>query len=51
MVVGNDMSSLTKIDGDPPIWILNVDGERLELTTNGLTSSSTVSKRMCFTNK
>ena len=36
--VGNDMSSLTKIDGDPPIWILNVDGERVELTTNGLTS-------------
>tara|TARA_R110000822_G_scaffold65575_3_gene160461 strand:+ start:15394 stop:16917 length:1524 start_codon:yes stop_codon:yes gene_type:complete len=36
--VGSDMSSLTKIDGDPPIWILNVDGARLELTTSGLTS-------------
>ena len=36
--VGSDMSSLTKIDGDPPIWILNVDGERVELSTNGLTS-------------
>ena len=38
--VGNDMSSLTKIDGDPPIWILNVDGNRVELTTNGLTAQS-----------
>jgi|TARA_Y100000004_G_scaffold140171_2_gene159232 hypothetical protein len=36
--ISNDMSSLTKIDGDPPIWILNVDGERVELSTNGLTS-------------
>ena len=42
--VGNDMSSLTKIDGDPPIWILNVDGERLELTTNGLTSQAQFQK-------
>lgn len=42
--VGSDMSSLTKIDGDPPIWILNVDGERLELSTNGLTSQAQFQK-------
>ena len=36
--LGSDLSSLTKIDGDPPIWILNVDGNRVELSTNGLTS-------------
>ena len=42
--IGNDMSSLTKIDGDPPIWILNVDGERLELSTNGLTSQAQFQK-------
>ena len=36
--MGSDLSSLTKIDGDPPIWILNVDGNRVELSTNGLTS-------------
>ena len=42
--VGNDMSSLTKIDGDPPIWILDVDGERLELSTNGLTSQAQFQK-------
>jgi hypothetical protein len=42
--VGSDMSSLTKIDGDPPIWILNVDGERVELTTNGLTSQAQFQK-------
>ncbi len=42
--VGNDMSSLTKIDGDPPIWILNVDGERVELSTNGLTAQSQFQK-------
>ena len=42
--VGNDMTSLTKIDGDPPIWILNVDGERLELSTNGLTSQGQFQK-------
>lgn len=35
--VTSDLSSLTKIDGDPPIWLLNVDGQRLELTTSGLT--------------
>ena len=42
--IGNDMSSLTKIDGDPPIWILNVDGERVELSTNGLTSQNQFQK-------
>jgi len=42
--VGNDMSSLTKIDGDPPIWILNVDGQRVELSTNGLTSQAQFQK-------
>ena len=36
--LGSELSSLTKIDGDPPIWILNVDGNRVELSTNGLTS-------------
>lgn len=38
--VTNDLSSLTKIDGDPPIWILNVDGNRVELSTNALTSQN-----------
>ena len=38
--VGNDMSSLTKINGDPPIWILNVDGERVELSTHALTGQA-----------
>tara|TARA_R110000851_G_scaffold6988_3_gene27549 strand:- start:4351 stop:5937 length:1587 start_codon:yes stop_codon:yes gene_type:complete len=38
--VSNDLSSLTKIDGDPPIWILNVDNQRVELSTNGLTAQS-----------
>lgn len=42
--VANDMSSLTKIDGDPPIWILNVDNKRLELTTTGLTSQAQFQK-------
>ena len=36
--LGSELSSLTKIDGDPPIWILNVDGKRVELSTSGLTS-------------
>lgn len=38
--VQNDMSALTKIDGDPPIWILNVDGSRVELSTDGLISQT-----------
>jgi|TARA_R110002020_G_scaffold196587_1_gene397604 hypothetical protein len=42
--LGSDLSSLTKIDGDPPIWILNVDGNRVELSTNGLTSQTQFQK-------
>jgi len=42
--VGSDLSSLTKIDGDPPIWILNVDKQRVELSTNGLTSQTQFQK-------
>ena len=38
------MSSLTKIDGDPPIWILDVDGQRLELSTDGLISQTRFQK-------
>jgi len=38
--VQNQMSSLTKIDGDPPIWLLDVDGNRLELSTDGLISQT-----------
>jgi hypothetical protein len=34
----NDFSSLTKINGDPPVWILNVDGKRVELSTEALVS-------------
>ena len=41
---GNELSSLTKIDGDPPIWILNVDGERVELSTQGLISQAQFQK-------
>ena len=42
--IGNDLSSLTKINGDPPIWILNVDSQRVELSTNGLTSQTQFQK-------
>jgi|TARA_Y100000052_G_scaffold9405_1_gene9308 hypothetical protein len=42
--VQNQMSSLTKIDGDPPIWILDVDGQRLELSTDGLISQTRFQK-------
>ncbi|QDP64980.1 MAG: hypothetical protein Unbinned4834contig1000_16 [Prokaryotic dsDNA virus sp.] len=38
--ISNDLSSLTKINGDPPIWILNVDGSRVELSTSALTSQA-----------
>jgi len=38
--VTNSLSSLTKIDGDPPIWLMNVDGERLELSTHALTTQT-----------
>jgi len=34
----NDLSSLTKINGDPAIWLLNVDGSRVELSTDALVS-------------
>ena len=34
----SDLSSLTKINGDPPIWLLNVDGKRVELSTDALHS-------------
>jgi hypothetical protein len=36
--ISHELSSLTKIDGDPPIWILNVDEQRVELSTQGLIS-------------
>jgi len=36
--ISHDLNSLTKIDGDPPIWILNVDDQRVELSTQGLIS-------------
>ena len=36
--------SLTKINGDPPIWILNVDDQRLELSTDGLVSQTRLQK-------
>jgi hypothetical protein len=42
--VQNQMSSLTKIDGDPPIWILDVDGQRVELSTDGLISQTRFQK-------
>jgi hypothetical protein len=42
--ISSDLSSLTKINGDPPIWLLNVDGQRLELGTNGLTVQSQFQK-------
>jgi hypothetical protein len=36
--LNNELSSLTKINGDPPIWLLNVDGSRVELSTEALVS-------------
>jgi len=42
--VQNQMSSLTKIDGDPPIWILDVDGQRVEISTDGLISQTRFQK-------
>lgn len=41
----NVLSSLTKIDGDPAIWIMNVDGARVELTTLGITSQTEFQKQ------
>jgi len=45
--VGVEISSLTKIDGDPPIWLLNVDGDRLELSTESLHSQQ-LFQRACM---
>lgn len=44
---GVDISSLTKIDGDPPIWILTVNGQRLELSTDAL-HSQTLFQKACI---
>jgi hypothetical protein len=44
---GVDISSLTKLDGDPPIWILTVNGLRLELTTDAL-HSQTLFQKSCI---
>ena len=40
----NELSSLTKINGDPPIWLLNIDGKRVELSTDALVSQPTFQK-------
>lgn len=40
----NDLDSLTKINGDPPIWIMNVDGKRVELGTDSLVSQKNFQK-------
>lgn len=40
----NNLSSLTKINGDPPIWLLDVDGERVELSTEALISQAKFQK-------
>jgi hypothetical protein len=40
----NDLSSLTKVNGDPPIWLLNVDGQRVELSTDALVSQNIFQK-------
>jgi hypothetical protein len=40
----NDLGSLTKINGDPPIWILDVDGRRVELGTDSLVSQKNFQK-------
>jgi hypothetical protein len=42
-----DIGSLTKINGDPPIWIMTVDGERLELSTDAL-HSQTFFQKACI---
>ena len=42
--LSNNLSSLTKIDGDPPIWVLNVDDSRVELSTMALTTQSQFQK-------
>lgn len=40
----NSFSSLTKINGDPPIWILTVDGKRVELSTEAMVSQTVFQK-------
>lgn len=40
----NDLSTLTKIEGDPPIWILTVDGSRVELSTEALVTQKVFQK-------
>lgn len=40
----NDLGSLTKINGDPPIWIMDVDGKRVELGTDSLVSQKQFQK-------
>ena len=40
----SDLSSLTKINGDPPVWILDVDGKRIELGTDSLVSQKNFQK-------
>ena len=40
----NDLNSLTKINGDPPVWILDVDGKRVELGTDSLVSQKNFQK-------
>lgn len=39
-----DLGSLTKINGDPPIWIMDVDGKRVELSTDALISQKQFQK-------
>lgn len=40
----NDLGSLTKINGDPPVWIMDVDGKRVELGTDSLVSQKNFQK-------
>jgi hypothetical protein len=42
--LNTELSSLIKINGDPPIWILNVDGDRVELSTEALIMQSKFQK-------
>lgn len=40
----NDLASLTKINGDPPVWIMDVDGKRVELGTDSLVTQKQFQK-------
>jgi len=40
----NELTSLTKINGDPAIWLMNVDGARVELSTEALVSQKIFQK-------